>query len=96
MKMMFLLFSIIFLSNCSFNSNSKYWTEGTIKKKKMNDKIKNIVNKSNNNARQIYSKVSSINIWESDYFGLQLDIGGRGLSPNRSSNFKVNFVSYLF
>ena len=48
MKMMFLLFSIIFLSNCSFNSNSKYWTEGTIKKKKMNDKIKNIVNKSNN------------------------------------------------
>ena len=47
MKMMFLLFSIIFLTNCSFNSNSKYWTESAIKKKKMNDKIKKIVNKSN-------------------------------------------------
>ena len=47
MKIMFLLFSIIFLTNCSFNSNSKYWTESTIKKNKMNDKIKKIVNKSN-------------------------------------------------
>ena len=53
-----------------------------------------IVNKSNNNARQIYSKVSSINIWESDYFGLQLDIGGRGLSPNRSSNFNTRQNNY--
>ena len=53
-----------------------------------------IANKSNNNARQIYSKVSSINIWESDYFGLQLDIGGRGLSPNRSSNFNTRQNNY--
>ncbi len=47
MKLFFLLFSILFLSNCSFNSNSKYWTEGTIKKKQMNNEIKKIVNKSN-------------------------------------------------
>jgi Fe(3+) dicitrate transport protein len=53
-----------------------------------------VANKSNNNARQIYSKVSSINIWESDYFGLQLDIGGRGLSPNRSSNFNTRQNNY--
>ena len=53
-----------------------------------------IVNKSNNNARQIYSKVSSINIWESDYFGLQLDIGGRGLNPNRTANFNTRQNNY--
>ena len=47
MKLFFLLFSILFLSNCSFNSKSKYWTEGTIKKKQMNNEIKKIVNKSN-------------------------------------------------
>ncbi len=47
MKLFFLLFSIFFLSNCSFNSNSNYWTEGTIKKKQMNNEIKKIVNKSN-------------------------------------------------
>ena len=47
MKMLILVLSILFLSNCSFNSNSKYWTEDVIKKKKMKNDIKKIVNKSN-------------------------------------------------
>ena len=47
MKMLILVLSILFLSNCSFNSNSKYWTEDVIKKKKIKNDIKEIVNKSN-------------------------------------------------
>ena len=35
-----------------------------------------------------------MNIWEYDYGGLQLGIGGRGLSPNRSSNFNVRQNGY--
>jgi Fe(3+) dicitrate transport protein len=47
------------------------------------------VNKANNNARQIFSKVSGINIFENDGSGLSLNIGSRGLNPNRSSNFNL-------
>ncbi|MEM7373678.1 MAG: TonB-dependent receptor [Bacteroidota bacterium] len=53
-----------------------------------------IGNKAGNNARQAFSKVPSLNIWESDNAGLQLDIGGRGLSPKRTSNFNTRQNSY--
>ena len=46
-------------------------------------------NLATNNSRQIYSRVAGLNIWESDQAGLQLGIGGRGLSPNRTSNFNT-------
>ncbi|MBA4054833.1 MAG: iron dicitrate transporter, partial [Marivirga sp.] len=46
-----------------------------------------VANLSTNNARQIYSRVAGLNIWENDGAGLQLSIGARGLDPNRSSNF---------
>ncbi|MBT1697430.1 TonB-dependent receptor [Fulvivirgaceae bacterium PWU4] len=52
------------------------------------------VNLATNNARQIYSKVAGINIWENDGAGLQLSIGGRGLDPNRTSNFNVRQNGY--
>ena len=51
-------------------------------------------NLSTNNPRQIYSKVTGLNIWESDMAGLQLGIGGRGLSPNRTSNFNTRQNGY--
>ncbi len=51
-------------------------------------------NKATNNARQTYSKVVGLNIWESDGGGLQLGIGGRGLSPDRSSNFNMRQNGY--
>lgn len=51
-------------------------------------------NLANNNSRQIFSGVSGLNIWESDGAGLQLGIGGRGLSPNRTSNFNVRQNGY--
>ncbi|MEM1323615.1 MAG: TonB-dependent receptor [Bacteroidota bacterium] len=53
-----------------------------------------IANKATNNARQAFSKIPSLNIWESDNAGLQLDIGGRGLSPKRTSNFNTRQNSY--
>ena len=47
-----------------------------------------------NNPRQIFGKVPGLNIWESDQAGLQLGIGGRGLSPNRTSNFNTRQNGY--
>jgi Fe(3+) dicitrate transport protein len=47
-----------------------------------------------NNARQVYAKITGLNIWESDGAGLQLGIGGRGLSPNRTANFNVRQNGY--
>jgi len=53
-----------------------------------------VANLSTNNARQVYSRVAGLNIWENDGAGLQLSIGGRGLDPNRSSNFNVRQNGY--
>lgn len=47
-----------------------------------------------NNPRQVYGRVAGLNIWESDGAGLQLGIGGRGLSPNRTANFNTRQNGY--
>lgn len=52
------------------------------------------VNKATNNTRQVYAKVAGLNIFENDGSGLQLSIGGRGLDPNRTSNFNVRQNGY--
>lgn len=51
-------------------------------------------NKAINNPREIYAKIGGLNIWESDNSGLQLDIGGRGLSPSRTANFNTRQNGY--
>ncbi|HET6227194.1 MAG TPA: TonB-dependent receptor [Bacteroidia bacterium] len=51
-------------------------------------------NTATNNSRQIYSKISGLNIWESDGAGIQLGIGGRGLNPNRVTNFNTRQNGY--
>lgn len=51
-------------------------------------------NKAANNSRQIYSRIPGLNIWESDGAGIQLGIGGRGLNPNRTSNFNTRQNGY--
>lgn len=51
-------------------------------------------NLATNNARQVFSKVAGLNVWESDGAGMQLGIGGRGLSPNRVSNFNTRQNGY--
>ena len=47
MKRLFSLFLIIFLSNCSFNDNSNFWTSDVIKKKSFKEKLEKIIYKSN-------------------------------------------------
>ncbi|MCW4467599.1 TonB-dependent receptor [Flavobacterium sp. MFBS3-15] len=51
-------------------------------------------NKAANAARQIYSQVVGLTINENSDGGLQLNIGGRGLNPNRSSNFNTRQNGY--
>lgn len=47
-----------------------------------------------NSPRQLYSQVVGLNIYEGDDGGLQLNIGGRGLDPNRSANFNTRQNGY--
>ena len=53
-----------------------------------------MANLASNNARQVYSQIPGINIFQNDDAGLQLNIGGRGLNPNRSSNFNTRQNNY--
>jgi len=47
-----------------------------------------------NSARQVFSKIAGLNIFENDGSGVQLGIGGRGLNPNRVSNFNTRQNGY--
>ncbi|MCS6834034.1 MAG: carboxypeptidase-like regulatory domain-containing protein, partial [Flammeovirgaceae bacterium] len=51
-------------------------------------------NLSTNNARQVFSRMAGVNVWESDCAGLQLGVGARGLSPNRTANFNTRQNGY--
>jgi Fe(3+) dicitrate transport protein len=53
-----------------------------------------VANLGANNARQVYAQVVGLNIYENNDAGLQLNIGGRGLDPNRTSNFNVRQNGY--
>ena len=53
-----------------------------------------MANLASKNSLQIYSQVSGLNIYENDDAGIQLHIGGRGLDPNRTSNFNTRQNSY--
>lgn len=51
-------------------------------------------NRAANNARQIFAQVAGLTINETNDSGLQLNIGGRGLNPNRTSNFNTRQNGY--
>lgn len=51
-------------------------------------------NLATNNAREIFATVPGLNIWESDGGGLQIGIGARGLSPNRTEHFNTRQNGY--
>jgi Fe(3+) dicitrate transport protein len=51
-------------------------------------------NLASNNSRQLFAKVAGINIFENDGSGSQIGIGGRGLNPNRISNFNTRQNGY--
>ena len=53
-----------------------------------------IANTATNNARQVFSRIAGLNIFENDGAGVQLGIGGRGLNPNRVSNFNTRQNGY--
>ncbi len=46
MRLIFFFFILLFISNCSLNKDSQYWTEDTIKKKNEQKKISKILKKS--------------------------------------------------
>ena len=50
--------------------------------------------KSSGNPREMFAKIPGLNIWESDGAGIQIGIGGRGLSPNRAANFNTRQNGY--
>ncbi len=51
-------------------------------------------NLASNNGRQVYAQVAGLNIYEGSDGGLQLNLGGRGLDPNRTSNFNTRQNGY--
>lgn len=53
-----------------------------------------LANLASNNARQIFSQVAGLNIYQNDDAGLQLNVGGRGLDPNRTANFNTRQNGY--
>jgi Fe(3+) dicitrate transport protein len=50
--------------------------------------------KSTGNPRELFAKIPGLNIWESDGAGIQMGVGGRGLSPNRAANFNTRQNGY--
>ncbi len=48
MRLIFCLFSLLFISNCSLNKDSQYWTVNTIKKKDEKKNLSKILKKSKN------------------------------------------------
>lgn len=51
-------------------------------------------NLASNRARQVFAQVAGLNIWESDCAGIQIGVGGRGLSPSRTENFNTRQNGY--
>jgi Fe(3+) dicitrate transport protein len=47
-----------------------------------------------NTMRQVMAKVPGIQIWENDPSGIQINVGARGLSPNRSWEFNTRQNGY--
>ncbi|WP_417444220.1 TonB-dependent receptor domain-containing protein [Joostella sp.] len=64
------------------------------KKSEVVDMEQIVGNTAANNPRQIYSQVVGLNIYENGDAGLQLNIGGRGLDPNRTANFNTRQNGY--
>lgn len=50
--------------------------------------------KSTGNPRELFAKIPGLNIWENDGAGIQMGVGGRGLSPNRAANFNMRQNGY--
>ena len=56
MKLVFIFFIILFLTNCSLNKDSKYWTEDVIKKSEDQKKISEVLKKSEDITNMTYDE----------------------------------------
>ena len=56
MKLIITLFCFLFLSNCSFNKDSKYWTEDVVKKSEDQKKLSIVLKKSEDITNMTYEE----------------------------------------
>jgi len=56
MKLVFIFFIILFLTNCSLNKDSKYWTEDVVKKSKDQKKLSEVLKKSEDITTMTYEE----------------------------------------
>ena len=58
-------------------------------------KLSNInANLTNNNAREVFSRIPGVTVWENEGSGIQINVGVRGLSPNRSWELNIRQNGY--
>ena len=56
MKLIIILFIIIFLNNCSLNKDSKYWTEDVLRKSEDQKKLSEVLKKSEDITNMTYEE----------------------------------------
>ena len=56
MKLVFIFFIILFLTNCSLNKDSKYWTEEGVKKIEDQKKLSDVLKKSEDITTMSYEE----------------------------------------
>ena len=56
MKLVFIFFIILFLTNCSLNKDSKYWTEDFTKKTEDQKKLSEVLKKSEDITNMTYDE----------------------------------------
>jgi hypothetical protein len=56
MKLAIIFFIILFLTNCSLNKDSKYWTEDVVKKSKDQKKLSEVLKKSEDITTMTYEE----------------------------------------
>ena len=56
MKLVFIFFIILFLTNCSLNKDSKYWTEDVVKKNEDQKKLSEVLKKSDDITNMTYNE----------------------------------------
>ena len=56
MKLAFIFFIILFLTNCSLNKDSKYWTEDVVKKNEDQKKLSEVLKKSEDITNMTYDE----------------------------------------
>ena len=56
MKLVFIFFITLFLTNCSLNKDSKYWTEDVVKKSEDQKRLSEVLKKSEDITNMTYDE----------------------------------------